>query len=162
MKIRPATVEDVPLLMELRNWYIANSVATFDEVPLAAKAVEAWVSQFASGPYRLLVAESEGRLLGYCCSQQYRPHPAFSKTLETSIYVHPEAGRSGIGSALYEKLFESLAGGRFHRAVVGIALPNEASVRLHEKFGFRKVGVFNEYAYKWGRPISSQWMERSL
>lgn len=162
MNIRPATPEDVPPLTDLRNWYIANSVATFDEVPLSAVAMQSWFSQFGRGPYRLLVAEHQGRVLGYCCCQQYRAHPAFSQTVETSIYVHPEAGRGGIGSALYEALFQAIAGHGLHRAVVGIALPNEASIRLHQKFGFRSVGVFDEYACKRGKFISSQWMERHL
>ena len=162
MKVRTATPEDLAPLTELRNWYVANSIATFDETPLSPAAMQAWFSQFGQGPYRLLVAEHEGRLLGYCSSQQYRTNPAFSKTIETSIYVDTKSGRSGVGSALYSELFQSLTGHGLHRAVVGIALPNEASVRLHEKFGFRSVGVFSEYACKGGQFISSQWMERSL
>jgi phosphinothricin acetyltransferase len=162
MRIRSASVEDSQHLLDLRNWYVANSVATFDEAPLTLEAVRAWVAQFASGPYLLLIAEAEGQLLGYCCSQQYRVHPAFSRTVETSIYVQPGLARSGVGSALYSELFPSLQRAEFHRAVVGIALPNEPSIRLHQKFGFREVGVFTEYAHKWGRAISSQWMERPL
>jgi phosphinothricin acetyltransferase len=162
MRVRPATSDDLLPLMELRNWYVANSVATFDEVPLSLANMQAWFPQFGPGPHRLLVAEHEGRLLGYCSSQQYRIHPAFSKTIETSIYVQPESARSGIGSALYGELFQSLVGQGLHRALVGIALPNDASIHLHEKFGFRKVGVFSEYASKRGQFISSQWLERSL
>ncbi len=162
MKVRVATAEDLLPLLELRNWYVVNSFATFDETPLSLSAMQCWFSQFGLGPHRLLVAEQQGRLHGYCSSQQYRAHPAFSKTVETSVYVQPDSGRSGVGSALYAELFQSIAGQGLHRAVVGIALPNEASVRLHEKFGFRSVGVFSEYAVKGGRFISSQWLERSL
>lgn len=162
MRIRSATPDDVVPLLELRNWYIANSFATFDEAPLSLAAMHSWFSQFDRGPYRLLVAENRLGLLGYCSSQLYRAHPAFSKTVETSIYVNAEFGRSGVGSALYGELFRLLSGENLHRAVVGIALPNQASIRLHEKFGFRSVGVFSEYAHKRGRFISSQWMERNL
>lgn len=162
VSVRAASIGDAPALMDLRNWYIAHSVATFDEAPLSLQATQAWVSQFGMGPHRLLVAEHDGRLLGYCCSQPYRAHPAFAQTIETSIYVQPATGRRGVGSALYEALFQALSPQGLHRAVVGIALPNEASVRLHEKFGFRKVGVFSEYACKRGQRISSQWMERAL
>lgn len=162
MKVRAGSIGDAQSLMDLRNWFVANSIATFDDSPLSLCAIQGWISQFNSGPYLLLIAEAEGRLLGYCCSQQYRNHPAFSRTVETSIYVQPGMGSTGVGSALYGELFQSLTGAEFHRAVVGIALPNEASIRLHEKFRFRKVGVFTEYAHKWGQAISSQWMERTL
>ncbi|MFN3810906.1 MAG: GNAT family N-acetyltransferase [Roseateles asaccharophilus] len=162
MNIRHATPEDLPDLRELRNWYIANSNATFDVAPLSAEAMQAWFSQFGRGPHRLLVAEQAGGLLGYCSSQRYRAHPAFDTTVETSIYAHPQAARRGVGSALYQALFEGLAGQGLHRAVVGIALPNAASLRLHEKFGFRPVGVFSEYATEHGQFISSQWLERGL
>ena len=163
MNIRPAETTDLDALRELRNYYIANSYATFDEEPLARETVESWFASFSSeGPYRLLVAHENDQLSGYCSSQVYRPHPAFKRTIETSISVAAGAGRGGIGSALYARLFEALRGQDLHRAVVGIALPNEASVRLHLKFGFKAVGVFSEYAQKNGHLISSQWMERAL
>ena len=108
------------------------------------------------------MARDGASLLGYCSSQAYRAHPAFARTIETSIYVAPDAAGRGVGSALYERLFAALAGEGLHRAVVGIALPNDASIRLHERFGFRTVGVFGEYAYKNGRAVSSQWMQRAM
>ena len=163
MQITPATTGDDDALLALRNHYIAHSVATFDEAPLRLAAVQDWRTGFrATGPHRLLVARDGASLLGFCCSQPYRAHPAFVRTIETSIYVAPGAGGRGVGSALYERLFAELAGEGLHRAVVGIALPNEASIRLHARFGFRSVGVFDEYAHKHGRPVSSQWMERAM
>ena len=163
MEIAPATEADLSGLHELRNHYVARSFATFDEQPLTRAAIDAWFLQFSTtGPYRLLVARQAGRMLGFCSSPPYRAHPAFAATIETSIYVSPDAGRSGVGSALYGSLFAALAGQPLHRALVGIALPNEASVRLHRKFQYREVGVFNEYACKNGRFISSLWMEWAL
>jgi len=163
LKIEIASAADAGSLLDLRNHYVANSFATFDEEPLTRAAVESWVAAFgADGPHRLFVATEGGRLLGYCCSQAYRAHPAFARTVETSIYVSPGAAGSGVGSALYGHLFDVLAGQRLHRAVVGIALPNDASIRLHARFGFTPVGVFSEYARKNGKAISSQWMERAM
>ena len=163
MTIDPADASDADALLALRNHYIAHSIATFDEAPLTLAAVQEWLAGFGStGPHRLLVARDGARLLGLCSSQAYRAHPAFARTIETSIYVAPEAAGSGVGSALYERLFAALAGEGLHRAVVGIALPNEASIRLHARFGFRLVGVFDEYAHKHGRAISSQWMQRAM
>lgn len=163
MQIRYAQTGDIDALLDLRNHYVAHSFATFDEQPHDHASIAAWMGAYQpTGPHRLLVAHDDSRLLGYCCSQVYRPHPSFRHTIETSIYVAPDAGRSGVGSALYRRLFELLAHEDLHRAVVGIALPNDASVRLHEKFGFAKVGIFNEYAIKNGRRISSLWMEKHL
>ena len=157
---RPADAED---LLALRNHFIAHSFATFDETPLSLDAIAAWMAGFAAtGPHRLLVACDGDRLLGWCSSQPYRAHPAFARTIETSIYVAPDAAGRGVGSALYGRLFDDLAGLDLHRAIVGIALPNDASIRLHARFGFRPVGVFDEYAHKHGRPISSQWMQRPM
>jgi phosphinothricin acetyltransferase len=161
--IAAARGDDADDLRALRNHFIAHSFATFDESPLSLAAVHDWMAGFAAtGPHRLLVARDGERLLGYCSSQAYRAHPAFARTIETSVYVAPDAGGLGVGSALYGRLFDELAGLGLHRAVVGIALPNEASVRLHARLGFRPVGVFDEYAHKHGRAISSQWMQRSL
>jgi phosphinothricin acetyltransferase len=163
LNIRHASVADLPALLSLRNYYVENSFATFDEQPLSITSLEAWYAGFSpSGPYQLLVAEAEGTLLGFCCSQQYRAHPAFARTIETSIYTDPTYKGQGIGSALYERLFAILRLQGLHRAVVGIALPNDASIALHARLGFSKVGIFSEYALKNGTLISSQWMERSL
>lgn len=163
MNIAPATASDDDALLALRNHYIAHSFATFDEAPLRLAAVQDWRSGFAAtGPHRLLVARDGERRLGFCSSQPYRAHPAFARTIETSIYVAPDAAGRGVGSALYERLFADLADQGLHRAVVGIALPNEASIRLHARFGFEPVGVFDEYAHKNGRAVSSQWMQRAM
>lgn len=135
----------------------------FDETPLTDEAVLRWMASYAtSGPYRLLVAVADSRVIGFASSQRYRDHPAFRKTIETSSYTDPRLGRTGIGTALYAELFASLQDQALHRAVVGIALPNDASVRLHTRFGFTTVGVFDEYATKNGRFISSVWMQRRL
>jgi phosphinothricin acetyltransferase len=163
MIIRPADATDLDSLHSLRNHYICNSYATFDEGLMSKEAVNAWMGSFGrSGPHRLYVATDAGRLLGFAGSQQYRNHPAFRKTIETSIYVAPGAVGRGIGSALYENLFKELSGEDLHRAVVGISLPNDASVRMHRKTGFTEVGTFAEYAIKHDSYVSSVWMQRAL
>jgi phosphinothricin acetyltransferase len=163
LNIANARASDAAALLALRNHYIAHSFATFDEAPLRLAAVQDWIGGFgATGAHRLLVARDGGRLAGFCSSQPYRAHPAFARTIETSIYVAPHAAGAGVGSALYQRLFADLAGEGLHRAVVGIALPNDASIRLHLRFGFLPVGVFDEYAHKNGQPISSQWMQRAM
>jgi len=162
-KVRDAHPGDLAQILALRNFYIAHSYATFDEDPIDVEMMTDWMARFRrDGPYRLLVATDGARILGYCCSQPYRDLHAFHRTVETSIYTQQASGRQGVGSALYSTLFDALAGQTLHRAVVGIALPNDASVALHAKFGFLKVGVFDEYATKNGQYLSSQWMQRPL
>jgi phosphinothricin acetyltransferase len=136
MLIRPADHNDLPALMALRNWYIDHSYATFDEQHLSLRQMAQWFTQFNTGPHRCFVAVADGEIAGYCSSQAYRAHPAFRHTIETSIYVAASAARSGVGSALYQHLFDALRGQDLHRAVVGIALPNDASVALHENSAF--------------------------
>lgn len=92
----------------------------------------------------------------------YRDHPAFIETIETSIYLSPVATGKGLGTLLYEQLFTILKNEKVHLAVVGIALPNEASIRLHRKVGFEEVGVFREYAKVNGKYFSSIWMQKRL
>jgi phosphinothricin acetyltransferase len=163
MQILHANANDAARLQALRNHYVINSNATFDETPLSLEAVQAWIASFPNrGAHHLLVACLGEALLGFCSSQPYRSHPAFASTVETSVYVAADAARQGVGTALYAQLFGLLGTAGLHRAVVGIALPNPASIALHERFEFRAVGVFTEYASKHGQFISSQWMERVL
>lgn len=161
--IRPGQASDVAALLEVYNHYVATSDATFDEEPRALAAHEAWFAQFApQGPHRILVAEEEGRVLGWASSMRYRAHPAFAQTVEASIYLGPDARGRGLGRGLYERLFELLAAEAVHCVVAGVALPNPASVGLHLACGFRQIGVFEEYALKRGRYISSAWFQRLL
>jgi phosphinothricin acetyltransferase len=163
VSVRAALASDLNALRDLRNHYVQHSNATFDEQLLSDEDMQCWMERFApQGPYRLFVAENADGLLGCVSSLPYRAHPAFRDTVESGIYCARDATGRGVGSALYNALFAALRGQRLHRAVVGIALPNEPSVRLHEKFGFTRVGVFDQYAVKRGVRISSLWMQRAM
>jgi phosphinothricin acetyltransferase len=103
-----------------------------------------------------------GPVVGYATSSPYRPKAAYSTSVETSIYLAPDAGGRGIGSLLYTALFHALAGEDVHRAYAGVTLPNEASIRIHERFGFRKVGVYQEVGRKFGAYHDVVWLEKQL
>lgn len=163
VQVRDAVDSDVAALTEIHNCYVRESCITLDEELQSMEERGEWMSRYAStGRYRLLVAESAGAVLGCAFSSEYRPHPAFRETVETSIYLHPSARGQHAGTILYAKLFDVLKQERIHRILVGIALPNPASVALHEKFGFRAVGVFDGYAIKNGKRVSSIWMEKAM
>jgi phosphinothricin acetyltransferase len=161
--VRAAAPGDLPQLVAIYNHYVNESIATFDTEPTTVQSRIAWFETFTdAGPHRLLVAVHGVQVLGYASSAAYRAHPAFARTVELSVYLDAERRAAGVGSALYRALLNELRAQELHLAVAGIALPNDASVALHRKFGFTEVGVFAEYAIKHGTYISSMWMQRPL
>lgn len=154
---------DLPALTEIYNHYVLHSHSTFNVEPHSVDQRVAWFERFQPfGPRRIIVAENDGVVLGCAYSDIYRDHPAFSETIETSIYLGPASRGKGLGAALYRELFASLRDEKLHLAVAGIALPNEASVALHKKLGFEEVGVFKEYARVKGVYYSSMWLQKPL
>lgn len=164
MNIRNATDNDLANIVAIKNKYIERGFnGIFEKNPLTTDSQKQWFSTFKTfGPHQLLIAENSGTILGFCGSMQYRDHPVFDRTVETTIYVDPDTVAKGVGRSLYESLFSRLEGLNLHRALVGIALPNPASIALHKKFGFEEIGVFDEYAFFDGKPISSVWMQKKL
>lgn len=163
INIRPGTESDIPVLTDIFNYHIENGHSTFNEKPVTA---EGMLDQFQhygiAGPYRILVAEIDGKVVGRASSFRYRQSQIFDKTVEIRIYLVPEAIGKGVASQLYQSLFDTLSQENIHLAVVGIALPNNRSVALHRKFGFKDVGVFDEYALVNGKFYSSVWMQKRL
>ena len=163
LKLRLGRQDDLEALTKIYNHYVVHSHATFNSAPIASRDRLEWFAHFAErGPRRLIVAEREGIVLGCAYSDVYRDHPAFAETIETSIYVSPVSQHQGLGTSLYNRLFAELKDEPLHLAVAGIALPNEASHRLHLKMGFKDVGVFEEYAKVGGVYYSSLWMQKRL
>jgi phosphinothricin acetyltransferase len=162
LRITSGTEDDLPAIVGILNYAAANSIAQFDTRPVSVGERSEWFGRFsAGGPYRLLVARCGDQVLGYACSQRYRDHEAFRETVEVSIALDVSSRGQGVGTALYRELFDSLAAEpSVHVVLAGIALPNDASVALHRKFGFTEVGTFREYAIKNGQYISSVWMQR--
>ncbi len=159
--IRPGAEDDLPAIVGILNDTIAHTDATFSTQPVTVAQRREWFGRFAlTGPYRLFVACRGSEVLGYAASQPYRDHAGFRETVEVSIALGAGSRGQGAGTALYRALFAGLAGEPVHVALVGIVLPNDASVALHRKFGFTEVGTFHEYGIKNGRYLSSLWMER--
>jgi len=161
--IRPAKIDDLPRLTSIYNHYVVNTPITFDLEPYTVERRAAWFEQFAAtGRHRLLVAETEGLVIGYAGTTRFRVKPAYDTTVETTIYLSSEAAGKGAGSRLYSALFDALASEDIHRIVAGYAIPNPASKALHEKFGFKLVGIFRENGRKFGRYWDVAWSERPL
>jgi phosphinothricin acetyltransferase len=163
VSIRPAAVTDLPRLTELYNHYVVHTPVTFDVEPYTVERRAAWFEQFAlMGRYRLLVAEDWGAIVGYAGTTRFRPKAAYETTVESTIYCDPAETGRGIGRLLYSALFDSIREEDVNRIVAGYVLPNPASAALHERFGFRTVGVFSENGRKFGRYWDVCWLERPL
>ena len=162
--IRPAVLADLPALTGIYNHYVVETAITFDLRPFAPNERRAWFDDHApSGRHRLLVAVDDGgTCVGYASTSRWRPKAAYETTVEASVYCHPAAVGRGCGSALYRSLFDSIAGEDVHTIVAGVSLPNPASIRLHERFGFQPVGVFHRVGRKFERYWDVAWFERPL
>lgn len=163
LTVRPAQAADIPRLTEIYNHYVVNSPITFDLEPYTVERRMQWFSQFgATGRHRLLVVEEDGLVLGYAGTTGFRPKAAYDTTVETTIYCSPDNTRKGLGSMLYSALFETIADEDIRRIVAGFTLPNPASQALHERFGFKLIGIFHEVGRKFGRYHDVAWNERAL
>ena len=161
LSIRMATSSDLPRLQEIYNHYVVHTAITFDLEPVTLENRRAWFSQFAPlGRYRLWVAECDRRVQGYASSHSFRPRRAYETTVEPSVYCAPDGCGRGIGRALYTALFAGLADEDIHAYVAGITLPNEASVRLHARFGFTPVGIMHSVGRKFGTYWDVGWYEK--
>jgi L-amino acid N-acyltransferase YncA len=109
-----------------------------------------------------LVCEEGPRLAGYAYASRFRPREAYRWTAEVTVYVDSERRRRGVGRALYLSLLEALRVQGFLTAVAVIALPNEPSVKLHERLGFKAIGIFERVGYKLGRWHDVGWWQRTL
>jgi len=163
LRIRAATLGDLPRLTQIYNHYVLHTPVTFDLEPQTIEQRAVWFSQFAStGRYRLLVAEENNLIVGYAGTTRFRPKPAYDTTVEATIYCAADMVCRGIGGKLYGALFAALTNEDIHRIVAGYVPPNLASAALHARFGFKPVGVFTENGCKLGRYWDVCWLEREL
>ncbi|WP_308013398.1 GNAT family N-acetyltransferase [Streptomyces beigongshangae] len=165
MQVRPGVAEDLDALTDIYNHYVRETPITFDTVVFTPEERRPWLlSHPEDGPHRLMVATGADsrRILGYATSSAFRPKPAYGTSVEVTVYLAPGAGGRGVGTRLYQALFDALADEDLHRAYAGIAQPNEASTRLHERFGFRYVGTYREVGRKFGRYWDVAWYEKEL
>ncbi|WP_328582350.1 GNAT family N-acetyltransferase [Streptomyces sp. NBC_00370] len=165
VQVRSGTEADIGPLTDIYNHYVRETAVTFDTVPFTPQERLPWLrSHPEDGPHRLLVAQDVpyARILGYVTSSPFRAKPAYSTSVEVSVYCAPDAAGGGVGTLLYEALFAALESEDVHRAYAGIAQPNEASGRLHARFGFRYVGTYQEVGRKFGRYWDVAWYEKPL
>ena len=157
--IRPATLDDARAIAAIYNPYITGSTITFEEQEVSVEDMRGRISDVTAHlPW--LVFERDGVVLGYAYATRWRTRSAYRFATETTVYLSPSCHRQGIGRQLYTDLLHRLRVLGIHCAIGGVALPNEASVRLHESLGFKKVAQFQEVGYKFGRWIDVAYWER--
>lgn len=161
IEVRAGRHDDLAALTEIYNHYVVNTHVTFDVEPFTVDERRAWMAHYAdTGPHRVLVVVDEEKVLGYATSSRFRDKAGYATSVETTVYCRVDAIGRGVGSALYLALFDALAGEQVHRAYAGVALPNEASLALHRRFGFTEIGTFHDVGRKHGRYWDVTWLER--
>jgi L-amino acid N-acyltransferase YncA len=151
--IRVAKPDDCAALANIYNHYVANDIATFEEEPVDAAIMAGRVSDVTGKSLPWLVAEDSGIVLGYAYAGTWKPRTAYRYSVESTVYLDAGAKLRGIGMNLYSALIAELRAHNIRAVIGGVSLPNEASVRLHEKMGFKKIGHFEQVGFKFGKWI---------
>jgi L-amino acid N-acyltransferase YncA len=159
--IRLATPDDASGVQAIYAPIVRETAISFElEPPTVAEMQQRIVKTLEHWPW--LVYERRGDILGYVYASQHRTRPAYQWSVDVSVYVHPNARRSGVGQALYRSLFALLALQGFYNAYAGITLPNPASVGLHESLEFQSVGIYRAVGYKLGAWHDVGWWQLAL
>ncbi len=151
--VRAAQSGDYAALADIYNHYVINTVTTFEEEPVDADEMGRRVQDVAGWGLPWLVLAGPDQLEGYACAVRWKFRSAYRHSVETTIYLRQGLVGHGRGALLYGALLDHLRDAGMHTAMGGIALPNDASVALHEKLGFGKVAHFAEVGHKFGRRI---------
>lgn len=157
MHVRPAELSDAEQIAAIYNAEVLGSTATFDLVPRTIEEQRAWLIE-RSGALAVLVSEmDDGTISGYASLSKFRDRPAYSTTVETSVYVHTDHRRQGVAKILMLELIDTAKSHGFHALIARIADSQEASLSLHEHLGFSLIGVEREIGRKFGR-----WLDVSV
>ncbi|HEY7169509.1 MAG TPA: arsinothricin resistance N-acetyltransferase ArsN1 family B [Vicinamibacterales bacterium] len=161
MKIRLAQAADAAAVAAIYRPFCEGTAVSFEVVAPDADEMAARIATVTQ-QYPWLVLERDGTIAGYAYATKHRERAAYRWAVDTAVYVHAAARRTGVGRVLYEQLFALLVEQGYFRACAGIALPNEASVALHTAVGFTPVGTYHKVGYKLGAWHDVAWFERPL
>jgi len=149
--VRDARSTDALAVASIYNHYVAETVVTFEEQPVSTEEFVRRIDAVQSASLPWLVAEEDGKVVGYAYATKWRDRSAYRFSVETTVYLSHPVTRRGIGTGLYAALFPMLKARGYHVAIGGITLPNDASVALHEKFGMHKIAHFEQVGFKFDR-----------
>ena len=159
--IRTARPDDASRLSEIYNHYVRETVITFEQTPIDAAEMARRIKAVGA-QYPWLVYEEEGQVLGYAYATAWKARSAYRQSVESTVYLDPAAFGRGLGKELYAALIVELRAHGFHTVLGGIALPNDASVALHQRLGFEKVGHLAEVGRKFDRWVDVGYWQLKL
>ncbi|WP_319372225.1 GNAT family N-acetyltransferase [uncultured Ilyobacter sp.] len=161
MIIRYVEESDAESIAEIYNYYVENTAFTGDETPFSEEHMKNRIRDI-SKDYPWLVLEENSEILGYIYINQWRFRSSYRHSAELSIYIRDGVRTRGLGSKLFTSLLEKLKEKNLHAIISAIVLPNDASISLHEKFGFKKVAHFTEVGYKFEKWLDLGYWELIL
>lgn len=161
MKIRPAELSDLDEITAIYNEAILKTTATFDLEPQTREDRLSWFEEH-DARFPILVAETEGHVVGWASLSRWRPRCAYAGTAETSFYVKENQRGKGIGRQLKQAIIEEARRQGFHTLIAGVAEGNAASLHLNQSFGFEIVGTFKEVGNKFGRMLDVTYLQKML
>jgi phosphinothricin acetyltransferase len=160
--IRAATEADAAAVAHVYNHYVRETTITFEEEDVPVPEIARRIREVGSASLPWLIAERDAEVVGYAYAARWHARSAYRFSVEITAYIDARHQRSGVGSGLYDRLFPLLQARGIRAVMACIALPNEPSVVLHEKFGLVKVGHFKEVGFKFDRWIDVGYWQRTL
>ncbi|WP_044206797.1 arsinothricin resistance N-acetyltransferase ArsN1 family B [Flammeovirga sp. OC4] len=159
--IRDITLNDAQAVADIYNYYIENTVVTFEETAVSAEEIKQRIlAKREDLPW--IVFEKDGEVVGYAYASEWKSRCAYKFSIESTVYLKNTNLKEGIGTLLYTELIDRIKKTNVHAIIGGIALPNDGSTRLHEKLGFEKVAQFREVGYKFDQWIDVGYWELIL
>ena len=158
INIRLVKLPDAGQIAEIYNFYVLNTHHTFETEPVTSGEMQKRIGEIIKN-YPYIIVEENDEILAYAYAAKYKSRCAYRRSVEISVYVKNGTKGKGFGTKLYEKLLEELSKIDVHAIIAGIALPNEASIKIHERFGFEKVAHFREVGFKFNKWIDVGYWE---
>jgi len=159
--IRPVTKDDAASICSIYNHYVEHTFISFETQQVSSEAMQKRIC-LTTEQYPWLVYEIDNKVVAYAYANLWKSRAAYCHTLETTVYAAPDLRAKGIGTKLYQALFEELEATSAHSLLAVIALPNKASVSFHEKMGFVQVGDFKEVGKKFDQWIDVGYWQKLL
>ena len=160
--IRPATRDDAAAMAAIYNQAVLHSTATFDTEPETAEARAVWLDEHTAPQHPVLVAERDGRVVGWASLSRYSTRCAYEATVEASVYVEEAERGRGLGTSLNEAVFEAGRLGGVHAVLLRICTENVASLAMARNLGFFQIGAMREVGMKFGRMLDVMLLEKLL
>jgi phosphinothricin acetyltransferase len=160
--IRSAISTDAAAIARIYNYYVENTVVTFEEASISAQEIALRIREIQGDGLPWLVWEDRGNVLGYAYAGKWRSRCSYRYSLEATVYLDQQATARGLGTALYTAIIAAVRKEKYHALIGGISLPNPPSVALHEKMGFTKVAHFKEVGWKFNQWIDVGYWELIL